>query len=296
MSDGSVEWNAAATPRRVTPGRAGVHVALLAATVLTTTIAGANWAGVDAFESPRAMLEGLPFAIALLAILLCHEFGHYLMCVYHGVDASLPYVIPGPPLLPLPGTFGAVIRIRSRWGDRRALFDVGAGGPWAGFVVAVVVMVIGLRLSHVAGPSEAGGIEFGDSLLTAFLTRAILSADPDTVIVHPLAVAGWFGLFITSLNLLPIGQLDGGHIVYSAVGRPTPALAGLLAAGLVWLGLRGWPGWFLWAGILGVMAVLGHPKTIDDRVPLGLPRLVGAVLSLIVFVITFVPEPIRIIP
>jgi membrane-associated protease RseP (regulator of RpoE activity) len=218
------------------------------------------------------------------------------MCVRHGVDASLPYIIPGPPLLPLPGTFGALIRIRSRWGDRRALFDVGAGGPWAGLVVAVIVMAIGLARSHVAGPSEAGGIEFGDSLLTAAMTRLILGVDPSTVVIHPLAVAGWFGLFITSLNLLPVGQLDGGHIVYAAVGRATPALAAVIVAGLVWLGMHGWSGWILWAAILGVMTVLGHPPTRDDRAPLGAARLLGAVASLIVFVLTFVPEPIRLIP
>src|SRR5262249_21426020 len=139
MSDGAVDWTAvpAPTAHRLAPRRPGVHMVLFLATAVTTTMAGANWAGVDALESPRAMLEGLPFAIALLAILLSHEFGHYFMCVRHGVDATLPYLIPGPPLLPLPGTFGALIRIRSRWGDRRALFDVGAGGPWAGFVVAV---------------------------------------------------------------------------------------------------------------------------------------------------------------
>jgi membrane-associated protease RseP (regulator of RpoE activity) len=194
------------------------------------------------------------------------------------------------------GTFGAFIRVRSRFRDRIALFDMGATGPWAGFVVSVVVLVIGLRLSHVEAPTGGSTLLFGDSLLTGYLTRLIVGADPDTVFIHPVGLAGWFGLLVTSLNLLPAGQLDGGHVVYAAVGRRTPLLSGSLAAGLVWLGFRLWSGWFFWAAIVALMTRFGHPPTIDDEIPLDGRRLVGAVASLLLLVLTFVPEPISILP
>jgi membrane-associated protease RseP (regulator of RpoE activity) len=271
-----------------------VHVGLFAATLLTTTMAGAVLSGVNPLASPFALAAGLPFSISLLAILLCHELGHYLMCVRHGVDASLPYFLPAPPLVVAFGTFGAFIRVRSRFPDRRALFDMGAAGPWAGFVVAVVVFVVGLRLPYVGhGPAN---VAFGDSLLTGLLTRVVLAADPDTVFIHPVGLAGWFGLLVTSFNLLPAGQLDGGHVVYAAVGRRTPMLSGALAAVLVWLGLQVWVGWLFWAAVVALMGRLGHPPTIDDHVPIGRARLVAAAWSLVIFAITFVPEPIRLLP
>lgn len=276
-------------PRR----RLWVHVGLFALTALTTTMAGAILAGVNPFTSPAALAAGLPFSVALLAILLCHELGHYLMCVRHGVDASLPYFLPAPPLVMAFGTFGAFIRVRSRFPHRRALFDMGAAGPWAGFVVAVVVFVIGLRLSYV--DDAPADVLFGDSLLTSVLTRIVLAADPDTVFIHPVGLAGWFGLLVTSFNLLPAGQLDGGHVVYAALGRRTPMLSGALVALLVWLGIQVWLGWLVWAVIVGLMARLGHPPTLDDHVPIGRARLVAAASSLVMFAVTFVPEPIRLL-
>jgi membrane-associated protease RseP (regulator of RpoE activity) len=277
--------------------RLGVHVTLFALTAVSTTVAGAIWVGVNPLASPRAFLAGVPFSATLLAILLCHEFGHYLMCRRHGIDASLPYFLPAPPLLMPWGTFGAFIRIRSRFPNRRALFDVGAGGPWAGFVVAFCAMVVGLRLSHVAVEApEAGMWVFGDSMLTTALARLVLGANSADVIVHPIALAGWFGLLVTSLNLLPVGQLDGGHVLYAATGRSVPLVPGLLVGALLWLGLRGWPGWVVWAAILVFMSMLGHPPTRDNGEPLGRERLVGSALSLLLFVLTFVPDPIRILP
>jgi membrane-associated protease RseP (regulator of RpoE activity) len=278
------------------PSRPLLHVALFLLTLVTTTVAGAMFAGADPFASPDQILRGLPFSIPLLAILLCHEFGHYLVCVRNGVDATLPYFLPAPPIIMLFGTFGAFIRVRSRFPDRRVLFDMGAAGPWAGFVVAFVVLVAGLRLSHVEAAPQAAPLIFGDSLLTSFLTRVILGADPDTVFIHPVGLAGWFGLLVTSLNLIPAGQLDGGHVLYAAVGRRTPLLGGALAAGLLWLGLRVWTGWLFWAAIVALMSVLGHPPTVSDEAPIGVRRLVGAVASLILLALTFVPEPIRIVP
>jgi membrane-associated protease RseP (regulator of RpoE activity) len=267
-----------------------LHGGLFALTALTTTAAGAIFAGIDPFASWPALARGWPFSVSLLAILLAHELGHYFMCLRHGVDASPPYFLPAPVLF---GTLGAFIRVRARFPDRRALFDMGAAGPWAGFVVAVGVLVVGLRHSRVeTGPAF---LVFGDSLLTTWLTRLIVGADPDVVAVHPVAIAGWFGLLVTSFNLLPAGQLDGGHVVYAAFGRHVPLLSGAVAGALVWLGISTWSGWLAWAAIVALMARLGHPPTVDDRRPLGAARLVGAASSLLLFAVTFVPEPIRIV-
>jgi membrane-associated protease RseP (regulator of RpoE activity) len=273
-----------------------LHVGLFVLTAFTTTTAGALLAGVDPVAGPGALARGLPFSVALLGILFCHEMGHYVMCRRYRVDASLPYFLPAPPLGLVPiGTFGAFIRVRGRFPDRRAVFDMGAAGPWAGFVVAIAVLLIGLRLSHVGTVPRGITIMFGDSLLTSWLTRLVTGADPDTVVIHPVAVAGWFGLLVTSFNLLPAGQLDGGHVLYAAFGRSTPILSGTVAAGLVWLGIRAWPGWLFWAAVVAVMTRLGHPPTLDDARRLGGVRLVGAVASLVVLALTFVPEPIRIL-
>jgi len=272
-----------------------VHVVLLAATFLSATLAGVG----DPRElaaHPAIFLRGLPFAATLVTILLVHELGHYLTCLRHRVSASLPYFLPAPLLSPV-GTFGAFIRIRSRFPDRRALFDIGASGPWAGFVVALAATVIGLAHSTVlATPHDWHGYEWGDSLLTAFLIRVILHVDSATVLLHPVAFAGWFGLFVTSLNLLPVGQLDGGHVLYATLGRPTPRIAALLIAFLVWLGVRGYPGWLLWAVIITVFLSLGHPPTDDDRRPLDPARRLAALATLVIFVLTFVPEPVKFVP
>ncbi len=274
-----------------------IHVLLLITTIFTTTVAGAFWEGLDPIRNPALLLHGLPFAGTLITILLVHESGHYLMCLRHRVSATLPYFLPAPPnIFPL-GTFGAFIRIRSRFPDRRALFDVGAAGPWAGFVVALVATAVGLRLSTVL-PARPDGqaLELGDSLLTAFLTRALLDADPSTVLLHPVAFAGWFGLFVTSINLLPVGQLDGGHVLYAASGRVTRLVPALLLGFLVWLGMNGWPGWIMWAVIIALLVSLGHPPTENDWRPLGTGRFLAAVATLVVFVLTFVAEPFRIVP
>jgi len=273
-----------------------VHAGLLAATVLSATLAGVDVGPRELIAHPALFLRGLPFAAALVTILLVHELGHYLTCLRHRVSASLPYFLPAPLISPV-GTFGAFIRIRSRFPDRRALFDIGASGPWAGFVVALAATVIGLAHSTVlATPQDWHGYEWGDSLLTAFLIRVVLHVDSATVLLHPVAFAGWFGLFVTSLNLLPVGQLDGGHVLYATLGRPTPRIAALLIAFLVWLGVRGYPGWLLWAVIITVFLSLGHPPTDDDRRPLDPARRLAALATLVVFVLTFVPEPFKFVP
>jgi membrane-associated protease RseP (regulator of RpoE activity) len=283
--------------RPIPRSRLLVHAVLLVVTALTTTVAGAFWLGLDPLAEPRLLARGLPFSVTLLTILLVHEAGHYVMCRRHGVDASLPYFLPAPPMIFPLGTFGAFIRIRSRFPDRRALFDIGAAGPWAGFVVALTATAVGLRLSTVMpSPPVTQTLELGDSVLTALLTRLVLRADPATVVLHPIAFAGWFGLFVTSINLLPVGQLDGGHVLYAAAGHRPRVIPSLLIASLAWLGLKGWPGWLVWAFILTAFLLLGHPPTDDDPRPLGPARRLATVFTFAVFVLTFVAEPFRILP
>ena len=276
------EMSPAAAARPMAGARSlTMHAGLLAATLLSATLAGVDVEPRELVANPALFLRGLPFAAALVTILLVHELGHYLTCLRYRVSASLPYFLPAPLLSPV-GTFGAFIRIRSRFPDRRALFDIGASGPWAGFVVALAATVIGLTHSTVlATPQEWHGFACGDSLLTAFLTRIVLHVDSAVVVLHPVAFAGWFGLFVTSLNLLPVGQLDGGHVLYATLGRPTPRIAALLIAFLVWLGVRGFPGWLLWAAIITVLLSLGHPPTDDDRRPLDPARRLAALATLV---------------
>ncbi|HZP40381.1 MAG TPA: site-2 protease family protein [Candidatus Binatia bacterium] len=280
---------AAVLPRRVL----AVHAALLATTALTCVTAATVRQGFDPRTDLRTLIHGIPFAATLLSILLVHESGHYLSCRWHGVRASLPYFLPAPPVFIL-GTLGAFIRIRSRFPDRRALFDVGASGPWAGFVVALAASAVGLARSTVTTAPPEHAWMLGDSILFAFLTRLVLRADPAHVVLHDVAFAGWVGLLVTSLNLLPAGQLDGGHVLYAAAGRRTNALPGLLFGFLVWLGLRrGQPIWFFWGGVVALMMLVGHPPTEDDAQPLGSGRLLATLATLALFVLTFVPEPIR---
>ncbi len=272
-----------------------LNLVLLVLTAITTTAASALRQREPALHA-LDLLRGLPFSATLITILLVHEAGHYVMCRRHGVDASLPYFLPAPPMV-ITGTFGAFIRIRSRFPNRRALFDIGAAGPWAGFVVAVAAMVVGLRLSTPDVTTLPAGqlVELGDSLLTSWLTRLVLHADSATLVLHPVALAGWFGLFVTSLNLLPAGQLDGGHVLYAAVGRRLRFLPAVLVAMLLWLGTHGSPVWLVWGGIMTAMLMLGPPPVERPAEPLGVGRRLGAIATLVVLVLTFVPDPIRIL-
>jgi Zn-dependent protease len=265
------------------------------ATFVTTTMAGALHAGVDPFTRPWATGAGLSFSVPLLAILLAHEFGHYFAAKHHGVRATLPLFIPAPPLLV--GTFGAFIRLHGMPYTRRALFDVGAAGPWAGLLVALPVVAYGLGLSEVK-PIEAsagrGGLELGSSILFDWLSRRILGVDPDqaTILLHPTALAGWFGLFVTFLNLLPVGQLDGGHVVYALFGRRHQRIARIFFAVIFAMGFLGWQGWWMWCFLLLFVVRLDHPDTLDADTPLDPVRRALAWLTIVAFVLTFMPVPL----
>lgn len=277
---------------RQTPRWPLIHIVLFVCTFITTAMAGAFQAGADPLQDPASIRAGFPFAVTLLTILLTHELGHYAMSVVHGVQATLPYFIPAPPILI--GTFGAFIRMKSPPPNRRALFDVGAAGPWAGLVVAIPAVLIGLRLSEVrpAGLDE-GGLVLGDSLLFSLLSRIALGTTPSdaTILLHPIALAGWFGLFVTFLNLLPVGQLDGGHVLYAMFGRWHRWLSRSCLVGIAYLGFRGWQGWFIWFILLLLIGV-DHPPTRDPTTRLDGRRRLAGWLTVGAFIVTFMPEPI----
>lgn len=241
-------------------------------------------------SEPAALWKGIPFAATLLGILVTHELGHYVLSRLHGVPTSLPLFVPGLPHFV--GTFGAIIRMRAPLTDRRALFDIGVAGPIAGFVVAVIALVIGLRLSTVVPIQTSYGLHLGEPLLLQFLSWLVLGPLSPTadVILHPIGFAAWFGLFITSLNLLPIGQLDGGHVAYALWGPRQRSIAVALVPILMLFGWLGWKGWFLWVGLAGMMG-LAHPPVLNPDRELGGARLMIGGMALAIFVLTFSWEP-----
>lgn len=239
---------------------------------------------------PESLWRGIPFAGSLLFILTTHELGHYLLSRIHRVPASLPLFIPGPPHLI--GTFGAIIRMRGPILDRRALFDIGVAGPLAGFIVAVVMLVIGLNFSTVVERTATSGLQLGEPLLLQFMSWVVIGPilPESDVLLHPIGFAAWFGLFVTSLNLLPIGQLDGGHVAYALWGRRQKTMALVCVPILLVLGLVGWPGWLLWALMAGLWGI-GHPPVMDPFTPLGRGRTIVGWIALGVLILTFAPVP-----
>ncbi len=265
--------------------RPAIHLLLLLATVITTTLAGYTiWAEGDLGGS-------VLFALALMAILGLHELGHALMARRRGIEATLPFFIPAPPPIPF-GTFGAVIFMNSPVPNRRALFDVGVSGPLAGFLVALPLLILGISLSHVASPASALEGEFllGSSILFMVLAK-LAFGDFVLLDLHPLAVAGWIGLFVTSLNLLPMGQLDGGHVVRSLMPRHYRKVYFGVATLLLVAGLY-WPGWFFWAFLVYLVTRMDHPGPLDDVSELDLGRKLVALLVLLILVLSFIPTPI----
>ena len=241
-------------------------------------------------SDPSLLLYGIPFSVTLLCILVTHEFGHYILSKIHRVPASLPLFLPGPPHLV--GTFGAIIRMRSPIYNRRALFDIGVAGPIAGFVVAVVALVIGLLRSSVGEDDHMYNLNFGEPLLLKMVVWLIHGPIPQNydLYLDPMAVAAWMGLFITALNLIPIGQLDGGHVVYALFGSRHRNFAFSVVLIMLFLGFFGWHGWFLWAGLAGIIG-FSHPPVIDPQAVLGKGRVWVAWATLGIFILCFVPVP-----
>jgi membrane-associated protease RseP (regulator of RpoE activity) len=264
-------------------------VFLFLITVITTLTAGALQQGANPLDEPGDIWKGIPFAFTLLLILGAHEFGHYFVSRYHHVEATFPYFIPAPTFI---GTFGAVIRMKSPIMDRRTLLDIGVAGPLAGVVVAIPALFIGLSLSEIVPSVPEEGISLGTSLLFSLVVRIVNGAMPAEVnlILHPIAFAGWIGLLVTSLNLLPVGQLDGGHVAYAVLGKKQQVVAKALLIALFFLGVFGWMGWLVWGGILLVMGI-NHPPVVYDWIPLDFRRKIVGWLALVLFLMTFTPAP-----
>jgi len=268
------------------------HILLFIATFFTTLISGALLNGIIPWEEPEKLYLGLPFSLTLLLILMVHELSHYFTSRKHHVSASLPYFIPAPPII---GTFGAIIKMKPPIPDKRSLIDIGASGPIGGFVIAIIACVIGLSLSEVtpAGTLD-GGLAFGSSLLFSFLSEIVLNVGPEDydVMLHPVAFAGWIGLLVTSLNLLPIGQLDGGHIVYALFGEKHSLIAKITIPVLIVMGITLWPGWLVWAVLMIVMGHK-HPPVVFPHIQLDKNRKIIGWVSFAIFILTFTPMPVK---
>ena len=256
-----------------------------------------------AFAHPHYLGQGLIFSGSLLAILTAHESGHYLFCRYYGVDATLPFFIPQPPLL-IPGTFGAFIRMKSPVPSRRALFDIGLAGPLAGFIMIIPIAFAGvLTLHHVPliagqGAVPGGAITFNDPLLFRLIAR-VFRIDLDNSALNSFYFAAWVGLLVTALNLMPVGQLDGGHGTFAMLGQRAHFWIGRLAfLTMATISILGWwwhgsPSGFLYVVLLAVMLRVRHPQP-EQMEPLGTMRIMIAILTLIVFALCFLPFPITI--
>jgi membrane-associated protease RseP (regulator of RpoE activity) len=274
-----------------------LHWALFLATFATTTWAGALDVGVNLLQHPQQFAVGLPYSVALLLILGSHELGHYFAARAHGIRVTPPYFIPVPFAL---GTFGAFIQIKSVTPNRRALFDVAVAGPLTGLVFAIPALLIGLRFSEVIPASQVSGLDqfglhMGSSLL--FMLLATISLGPSVLagyhfVLHPLAFAGWLGLIVTALNLLPIGQLDGGHISHALFGsRNARGISMVAMVSLFLLALFIWPGLMFWALIVFFIAGMRDAPTANDLSSVGLPRQALGYFTFLLLLLIIVPVP-----
>jgi membrane-associated protease RseP (regulator of RpoE activity) len=273
---------------------------LLAGTHFAAAYAHNQAASLDAFfetfrllyRHPAALLAGLPFAITLLGVLLVHELGHYFACRHHHIRSSYPFFIPAPTLI---GTFGAFILIRSPIRSKRALFDVGASGPLVGFAVALPALAYGVLHAKVIptlGSDGNADLIFGVPLILKLVAAVIQpNAHAADLLLHPVGRAAWVGLLATALNLLPVGQLDGGHILRSVSPRAHRVVSLLLPIILVVLGVYVWRGWLIWAVILLGLRFL-RTAPICDPTPLDPNRRMSALIALLVFVLCFMPSPL----
>ena len=270
-----------------------INIILLVATIFTTLLVGSFNNGGNPLANIKDLILGIPFSLSIILILGSHELGHYLVARRQGVDATLPYFLPVPH--PLVGTMGAFIRIKSIIPNRGALVKVGVAGPLVGFLVALPVTILGLRFSILQAVSETkGGISLGSSILFHFLSKIFFGNIPEgyDIMLHPVAFAGWLGFFVTALNLIPVGQLDGGHIAYAVFGKYRKIVTIIVIALMIVLGLL-WPGWFFWA-VLAIVLGLRHPKPQDDITPLGTKEKILALIGLLILILTFMPVPIPI--
>jgi membrane-associated protease RseP (regulator of RpoE activity) len=305
-------------------GKILLHLGLFISTFFTTTVAGVAWLNIDPFDLGN-FTRGLPYSLAILFILTCHEFGHYFAARYHGVEATLPFFIPTPSLPGFLnfGTFGAVIKTQSPIPSKKVMFDIGVAGPIAGFIATMGVLIYGF--THLPGKefilqihpdyftqTEQGvGLTFGSSLLYNFFGAAFTNGAKDFIppmsemYHYPFLCTGWFGLFVTSMNLIPIGQLDGGHLSYTMFGERHKMVSNV-AFGIIFLtgaagflpmiGIEttfGWSGWIFWTLILLFIVKLYHPP-VDDETELDSNRRLIGWLTFAILIVSFTPSPFNI--
>ena len=274
-----------------------IHWVLFISTIFTTLLAGAMMEGALVFSKPLEILKGFPFSITLMLILGTHEFGHYYYAQKHKVEATLPYFLPAPPFLFLIGTFGAFIKIKSPIYKKDALLQIGAAGPIAGFIIAVPALLIGLKLSNVVEKVDINNaIMLGDSLLMKFLTWMTYPnlLETQDIMLHPMAFAGWIGLLVTMLNLLPIGQLDGGHIAYAMLGKKQNIIGKLAFISLIPLSFISL-NWLFWGLLIFfLMRSAKHPPIHDINIPLSKFNKRIGYICLIIFILCFIPAPFNI--
>ncbi len=270
--------------------------ALFFFTGLSTTFAGALLAGADPLSSPSSFFSGLPYSLTLLLILSAHEAGHFFMARHHGVNSPLPWFIPAPTLV---GTFGALIRLPRLPGSRLALFDIALAGPVAGLVPSILALAVGMGMSSVAGgsPADGKGMILGESLLFKGI-EAVFGAGsgPDqTLLLSPVGFAGWVGLLVTALNLLPVAQLDGGHISYALFGKRARFVSWGMIVAMGILGGFGWKGWWIFGAMILLLGPV-HPaseETAGSVEALPLSRRIWGILAAIILCLVFVPDPLR---
>lgn len=306
-----------------------LHIGLFILTFITTTIAGVEWTtGKEGPYSLEMLLSGLSYSLAILFIITCHEFGHFFAAKYHKVDATLPYYIPFPPITGFInfGTMGAVIKTVSPVKTKKAMFDIGISGPIAGFIASLIILVYGflnvpgeeyilaIHQDYFSPEYGATGLHlvFGDTILFSFFKFLFVDGThffpPMSEIYHyPFLCVGWFGLLITAMNMIPVGQLDGGHISYTMFGEKNHFKIAVIAFVFLFIfGISGfvdsvlelnlnigWSGWLFWALILYFVIRLKHPPINDDE-PLSTGRLALGYLSYVIFLISFAPSPILI--
>ncbi|MDP4229339.1 MAG: site-2 protease family protein [Bacteroidota bacterium] len=317
--------------------RAWLHLILFILTLYTTTLAGVAWSGHDPFELTNFSF-GLEYALLLLLFLSAHEFGHFIAARIHGVDVTLPYYIPFPGtmmgIMPNFGTFGAVIRTRQRIPSRSIIFDIGVAGPIAGFIVCIIILAIGfatlpgieyLQAIHPGYPlmqaPPGGELTFGKTILYSLMEKVFANHSgyipPMSEMYHyPMLCVGWFGLFVTALNLLPVGQLDGGHLMYGLFPKSIHRIIGIVTVSILaalsipelvislagdslpsafkWLEAIAVPGgssWIFWVIMIVFVIKFRHPAAVDES-PMDLKRIVIGVLTILIFVLSFTPSPI----
>ena len=267
-----------------------LNIVLFIATIFSTVLAGSLNSGGNPFVSLSDLLMGIPFSVSIMAILTCHELGHYFVSRREGMMTSLPYFIPMP--LHFIGTFGAIIRMKSIVPSRKALLKVGMAGPVAGFLIALPISILGIYLSDIRiAPETENVLKLGDSLLFWIFARLIHTDIPPgyDLYLHPVAFAGWLGLFVTSMNLIPIGQLDGGHVTFSLFLKKRrylyiPIFAAIIGLGMLWLG------WYIWA-LLAAFIARRDPVIQDTLTPLTTRQRIYSVIPFVILAFTFVPQP-----